>query len=105
MRPCCRLFWDQGIMTEMNVSLPSPLQEWVEQRIKSGSYADSSDYIRDLIRRDQSYCAKREALLAHLAEGERDIASGRAVTLSSDQDIADFFANIRTRRSDEAPSD
>ena len=91
-------------MTNVKVSLTDPMHEWVEQRIKSGSYADSSDYIRDLIRRDQSYSAKREILLNHLAEGERDIAAGHAVTLSSDQEIADFFKDIRSNRLNDAPS-
>ena len=91
-------------MTDVKVSLSDPLHQWVEQRVKSGEYIDLGDYVRDLIRRDQSYSAQREALLHHLAEGERDIAAGKMVTLSSDQEIADFFQDIRASRLNNAPS-
>ena len=41
-------------MATMNVSLPEPMKTWVETIVKKGQYANSSDYIRDLIRRDQN---------------------------------------------------
>lgn len=41
-------------MATMNVSLPDPMKNWVEERAKDGRYANVSDYVRDLIRRDQS---------------------------------------------------
>ena len=40
-------------MATMNVSLPDPLKRWVEDQVKGGQYANVSDYVRDLIRRDQ----------------------------------------------------
>lgn len=63
-------------MATMNVSLPDPLKEWVEDRVKSGSYANASDYVRDLIRRDQE---RREALVQALIEGEASGTSRRSV--------------------------
>ena len=54
-------------MTTMNVSLPDAMKDWVEECVKSGRYANASDYVRDLIRRDQE---KREALIKALIEGE-----------------------------------
>ena len=63
-------------MATMNVSLPDPLKEWVEDRVKSGRYANASDYVRDLIRRDQE---KREALVQALIEGEESGISRRSV--------------------------
>ena len=53
-------------MATMNVSLPDPMREWVEARVKGGDYANASDYIRDLIRHDQEH---RRALIAALQEG------------------------------------
>lgn len=41
-------------MATMNVSLPDPMRDYVQNRIDSGQYASISDYVRDLIRRDQS---------------------------------------------------
>ncbi|OHC47570.1 MAG: addiction module antitoxin, partial [Rhodobacteraceae bacterium GWF1_65_7] len=40
-------------MGTMNISLPDPMKTWVEEQAKSGRYANSSDYVRDLIRRDR----------------------------------------------------
>lgn len=38
----------------MNISLPQSMRDWVEKRIETGQYASASDYVRDLIRRDQA---------------------------------------------------
>lgn len=40
-------------MASMNVSLPGQMKDWVEAQTRGGRYANASDYIRDLIRRDQ----------------------------------------------------
>ncbi len=40
-------------MATMNVSLPDPMKVWVEAQTKDGRYSNASDYVRDLIRRDQ----------------------------------------------------
>jgi antitoxin ParD1/3/4 len=40
-------------MASMNISLPEPLREWVEAQIRRGLYGNASEYLRDLIRRDQ----------------------------------------------------
>lgn len=39
-------------MATMNISLPDEMKEWVEAQAKSGLYSNSSDYVRDLIRKD-----------------------------------------------------
>ena len=54
----------------MNVSLPNPMKKWVEGQTSDGRYANASDYIRDLIRRDQASQADIEAIRAALIEGE-----------------------------------
>jgi antitoxin ParD1/3/4 len=46
-------------MASMNISVPDSMQEWVQRRIESGEYASVSDYVRDLIRRDQDTHARR----------------------------------------------
>ena len=45
-------------MATMNVSLPDPMKEWVESRAETGRYANASDYVRDLIRKDQERSEK-----------------------------------------------
>jgi antitoxin ParD1/3/4 len=56
-------------MATMNVSLPDPLKAWVETQAQSGRYANASDYIRDLIRKDQERANRLEALQRLITEG------------------------------------
>ena len=60
-------------MAQMNISIPEKLKAWVESRVAEGSFASSSDYLRDLVRRDQ----RTETALEHLrAEIQAGINSG-----------------------------
>jgi antitoxin ParD1/3/4 len=70
-------------MATMNVSLPDQMKNWVEECVKSGRYANASDYVRDLIRQDH---IKLEQLRQALIEGEN---SGPSTGL----DIEAFIAN------------
>lgn len=56
-------------MATMNVSLPDPMKEWVEAQMATGRYANASDYVRDLIRRDQERAAKIAAMQQRVEEG------------------------------------
>lgn len=58
-------------MAQVNISLPDGLKSWVDQLVAAGSYSSASDYVRDLIRRDE-----RNA--ADLAEVQAMIDSGLA---------------------------
>ena len=66
-------------MATMNVSLPDPMKDWVEDQIRTGHYSNVSDYARDLIRRDQEYQGQREALIQALIVGEKSGVSSRSV--------------------------
>ena len=55
-------------MATMNVSLPDAMKQWVEDRAETGAYSNSSDYVRDLIRRDQERTAKIAAMQARVDE-------------------------------------
>ena len=50
-------------MATMNVSLPDTLKDWVEAQAETGRYANASDYVRDLIRKDQDRTRLRDLLL------------------------------------------
>lgn len=52
----------------MNISLPSPLKAYVQQRVKRDGYGNISEYMRELIRDDQQKKAK-ERLDQLLLEG------------------------------------
>ena len=66
-------------MATMNVSLPDPMKDWVEDQVRTGHYSNVSDYVRDLIRRDQEYQDQREALIQALIVGEKSGVSSRSV--------------------------
>jgi antitoxin ParD1/3/4 len=76
-------------MATMNVSLPDLMKEWVEEQIKTGHYSNASDYVRDLIRRDQEYHDRRETLVKALITGEN---SGM-----SDRSLEDIWQSVKAR--------
>jgi antitoxin ParD1/3/4 len=51
-------------MDTMNISLPEPLKDFVEQQVVQGGYSTASEYVRMLIRDDQK--RKAEARLETL---------------------------------------
>jgi len=40
-------------MDTMNISLPTPMRDFVNTQVASGNYSSASEYIRGLIRQDQ----------------------------------------------------
>ena len=56
-------------MATMNVSLPDTMKQWVEKQAHTGRYSNSSDYVRDLIRRDQEQAVKIAQMQALVTEG------------------------------------
>ena len=41
-----------GIVSTMNVSLPESLKDFVDEQVSRGGYGTSSEYVRELIRKD-----------------------------------------------------
>jgi antitoxin ParD1/3/4 len=56
-------------MATMNVSLPETMKAWVEAQTRSGRYSNASDYVRDLVRRDQERAQKIAELQALISAG------------------------------------
>jgi antitoxin ParD1/3/4 len=50
-------------MSTMNISLPESLKTFVDEQVAGGSYGTSSEYVRELIRRDQDRQHLRQLLL------------------------------------------
>ncbi|WP_029625381.1 type II toxin-antitoxin system ParD family antitoxin [Sphingomonas sp. PAMC 26605] len=63
-------------MATMNISLPDQMKAWVEAQAETGQYGNSSDVVRDLIRKAQS----REAKVANM---QRLVDEARANGLSN----------------------
>jgi antitoxin ParD1/3/4 len=56
-------------MAQMNISLPDRLKSWAESRVADGRYSSTSDYVRDLMRRDQDASQAIARLQALVDEG------------------------------------
>lgn len=56
-------------MATMNISLPDVLKSVVDAQVGSGQYASASDYVRDLIRRDEESRRKRADFERLIQEG------------------------------------
>ena len=65
-------------MAQMNISVPDVLKDWVETQVAEGSYLSTSDYVRDLVRRDRDYRlgVSRDEAEWLRAEIEQGLASG-----------------------------
>lgn len=50
-------------MTTMNVSLPEELRRFIDEQVEDGRYGSTSEYVRELIRRDQDRHRLRGLLL------------------------------------------
>jgi antitoxin ParD1/3/4 len=51
-------------MTTMNISLPDSLKSFVDEQVSRRGFSTSSEYMRELIRRDQDRTTLRDKLLA-----------------------------------------
>lgn len=63
-------------MATMNISLPDDLKSFIDEQV-AGRYSTSSEYVRELIRREQDIQTLRNKLLEGAAsplEGEADDA-------------------------------
>ena len=84
-------FEEQTAMAKLTISMPDPMSAYVEARVKAGQYGNVSEYFRDLVRKDQAYHDKKEALVRALIEGEESGLSTRTI----DEIIADARADMR----------
>jgi len=64
-------------MPTMNISLPESLRAFVEQQIAQRRYGTTSEYVRDLIRRDQDRQHLRDLLLDGATSKPGPVADGR----------------------------
>ena len=64
-------------MATLNISIPDEMRSWIDLQVESGRFANASDYIRDLIRHNQS---EKEIIRMALIEGENSGESNLTVT-------------------------
>ncbi len=60
-------------MQTMNISLPGPMKQFVEEQVQTGAYSSASEYVRELVRSDQKRHAKEkleQILLSAIKSGD-----------------------------------
>ena len=62
-------------MSTMNISLPDSLKSFVDEQVARGGYGTGSEYVRELIRRDQDRKRLRGLLLEGAASAPAETAS------------------------------
>lgn len=72
-------------MSTMNISLPDSLKTFVDEQVSQRGYGTSSEYVRELIRKDQA----RQHLRGLLLEGAASAPAGPA--------DASYFEGLRRR--------
>ena len=72
-------------MSTMNISLPDSLKTFVDEQVSQRGYGTSSEYVRELIRKDQ----ERQRLRGLLLEGAASAPAGPA--------DAAYFEGLRRR--------
>lgn len=50
-------------MTTMNISLPEALKSFVDTQVSEGDYTSSSEYVREILRKEQDRVKLRRLLL------------------------------------------
>jgi antitoxin ParD1/3/4 len=63
----------------MNISLPAPLKSWIEQQVAERGYSTASEFVRDVLRREQEQ-ATRAAIDARLVQA---IESGDSTPMTA----------------------
>lgn len=56
---------------QRTITVTDQQNEWIEAQVVSGHFTNDSDYIRDLIRRDQERCGGIEWIRGELLKGEQ----------------------------------
>lgn len=76
-------------MAKISISMTDGMNDYVQSRVKAGEYNNTSEYFRDLVRRDQENATKYAALKQAIQDG---LDSG-----ISDMSIDDIWAEAEAR--------
>jgi len=66
-----------GVMATMNISLPDALKAFVDEQVERGHYGTTSEYVRELLRREQDRSRLRDLLLEGAASATGATADDR----------------------------
>ena len=69
----------------MSFALPESMRLYIDERVAAGNYGNTSEYIRDLVRRDQEEQARKR--LRDLIQEGMASGSGRPRTKVDDKEL------------------
>lgn len=69
----------------MSFALPESMREYIDQRVSAGHYGNTSEYIRDLVRRDQEEQSRKR--LRDLVEEGLASGPGRRRTKAAEAEL------------------
>ena len=78
--------------TRKTITVTKQQDQWIKAQIAAGDFTNDSEYIRDLIRRDQEQNAKIRALKLAIQEGLDSGVSDKTVS----QIMSEVEARLRT---------
>lgn len=76
-------------MSTMNISLPEELRTFVDSQVSDGDYVSSSEYMRELLRKEKDRVRLRQLIM-----------DGGASPLNEKPLDAEYFENYRKRARD-----
>lgn len=80
---------EQPVSTRKTITITEKQDEWIKAQVSAGDFTNDSEYLRDLIRRDQEATAKEQVLRQAIQEG---LNSG-----VSDRTIEEIMGEVETR--------
>ncbi|MEM9122727.1 MAG: type II toxin-antitoxin system ParD family antitoxin [Pseudomonadota bacterium] len=86
-------------MIRKTITMPEPMGDWIKSQIDSGRYGNDSEYVRDLIRKDQ----ERRQLETMIDESQRAFENGEFTTLDSKSDVRGFIEKVWARAKHASP--
>lgn len=71
-------------MLRKTITIPETMEDWIKSQIEAGRYVNDSEYMRDLIRRDQDRYQAEAQLRGLIREGlESGISEANAEDIKS----------------------
>jgi len=85
----------------LNVSLTPELEAFVHDKVASGRYTSASEVVRESLRllEEREWIRQRrvDELRVEIQKGIDDVEAGRVIELNNDDELKEFFEDIKRR--------
>lgn len=80
-------------MIRKTITLPEPMDDWIKSQVNSGRYGNDSEYLRELVRKDQ----ERNELKSMIETSQKAFENGEYTSLETKEDVSAFIEGVWTR--------